>query len=132
MINKNIIISELAGEQTFMAAEEGCFSCQQSCAGKWFAPGVPLQNKQMQTLTDAEVAVSGIGLNTVVAVLFGLPLLLLLGFGYAFQVFGITTAPLLSLAVIATALLLAGVGLSKHGAKLIPLLRVEVKVSHRQ
>jgi len=114
-----------------MAAGEGCSGCQHSCAGKWFAPGTVQQSEQMQTLIDAEVAVSGGGLNTIVAVLFGLPLLLLLGFGYALQALGINAAPLLSLVVIATALLLAGVGLTKYGAKLIPLLRVEVNASHR-
>ncbi len=132
MISKNIIITELAGERAFRAVEEGCSGCQQSCAGKWFAPGIPQQSEQMQTLAAAEVAVSSSGLNTIVAVLFGLPLLLLLGFGYAFQAFGINSAPLLSLAVIATVLLLAGVVLTKHSAKLIPLLRVEVNASHRE
>lgn len=132
LINKDIIISELAGKRVFTAVEEGCTSCQQGCAGKWLAPGLPQKDKQTQSLIDAEVAVSGRGLNTVVAVLFGFPLLLLLGFGYAFQVFGMTAAPLVSLAVITTALLLAGIGLTRHGAKLIPLLRVEVNNSPRQ
>mgnify|MGYP001827112959 CR=1 FL=1 len=130
MISKKIIITELAGVGTFMVAKEGCSGCQQSCAGKWFAPGISQQSEPMQSQTDADVSVSGSGLNVIVGVLFGCPLLLLLGFGYAFQAFGITAAPLLSLAVIVTALSLAGVVLSKHGAKLIPLLRVEVKASH--
>ena len=84
---------------------------------------------QGQRFHDAEVAVSSSGLNSVVAVLFGLPLLLLLGLGAAFETFGMAASPLLSLAAIATALLLTGTVLTRHGTKLIPLLRVKVNAS---
>lgn len=129
MISKRIKVSEQAGNQTFEAVEQGCSGCQQSCAGRWFAPRAAATGEQGQTLTNAEVAISASGLNRVVVVLFGLPLLLLLGLGSAFQTFGMAATPLLSLAALVIALLLTGAVLIKHGAKLIPLLRVKVYAS---
>ncbi len=129
MISKRIKVSEQAGNQTFEAVEQGCSGCQQSCAGRWFAPRAAATGEQGQTLTNAEVAISASGLNRVVVVLFGLPLLLLLGLGSAFQTSGMAATPLLSLAALVIALLLTGTVLIKHGAKLIPLLRVEVYAS---
>ena len=129
MISKRIRVSEQLGRKTFAAAEQSCSGCQQSCAGKWFAPRATETGAQGQTFNDAEVAVSSSGLNSVVAVLFGLPLLLLLGLGAAFETFGMAATPLLSLTAIVTALLLIGTVLTRYGTKLIPLLRVKVYAS---
>ncbi|XOV82091.1 MAG: hypothetical protein ACFHXK_14640 [bacterium] len=124
MIIKKITITEQAGVELMQGAEQSCFGCQQGCAGKWFAqeqPQAPATNA-----AQAVVALSGTGLNAVVAVLFGLPLLLLLGLGATEQLLGLAARPLLSLTVICAALALVAALLVRSGTKLIELLQVEV------
>lgn len=77
-------------------------------------------------VTPAQVGLSGAGLTAVVMVLFGLPLLLLLGLGAVIQFLGLSAAPLLSLVGLSAALLALGAFLMRQGTKLLPLLRVEV------
>jgi hypothetical protein len=70
--------------------------------------------------------VSEVGLSAVVALLFGLPLLLLLTLVAVLEQVGLVAQPLLALAVLACALAALASVLIRQGTKLLQLLQVKV------
>lgn len=122
MIIKDISYAESAGSVTVRDAAGGCSGCQQSCAAKWLLPTLERDDRETTAL---QIGVSGVRLSAVVAVLFGLPLLLLFTVVAIMEQLGLVAQPLLVLAVLACALAALASVLIRQGTKLLQLLQVQ-------
>ncbi len=123
MIIKDISYSEKDGTVTVSASAGGCSGCQQSCAAKWLLPTPEGDGRATSAL---QIGVSEVRLATVVALLFGLPLLLLLIVVAVLEQFGLVAQPLLVLAVLACVFAALASVLIRQGTKLLQLLQVKV------